>query len=313
MVAGVASADGWFGASLAEVASTASLVVHVGSSHFQEAPMLACRYFNPAAQHVFLDTCPTQLLSELQSAEGVTELQWSKEQWLDGLSRTLLMVRDDSAALSRAADPIDADASILAELLLNNTYSVWLWSEDELSDELDRLIAERIMELSRQISRTSRCSVLSLAMDPGRVTAKDCILWLTNHTPPVRIGDHGWMKDRLLIRSLQEWRASFDWILCVRNLPSDRPLPEVEFDLVLDAHCNRASTTPSTQTNRVSTQAVGVDSHGQLMRGDHGLAAYVPAVQSDVEPRHPHVVDLLNDWSLRAASLRYAAEREVRS
>lgn len=46
---------------------------------------------------------------------------------------------------------------------------------------------------------------------------------------------------------------------------------------------------------------------------DHGLAAYVPAVQSDVEPRHPHVVDLLNDWSLRAASLRYAAEREVRS
>lgn len=308
--ASLTSADGWLGTTLAEVGSTATLIVHVGSSHLQAAPMLALRYLNPDAQHVFLDRAPTNLLSDANSPEGtppgLIQLGWSKGQWLDGLSRALLMMRDDSAALSRPADPLDADASLLAEMLLSHTYSVWLWDEDELSDELDRLIVQRILEAARQVSLTSRSSALSLALDPGRVTAKDCVLWLTNRTTPLRITDTGWAKDHLPYRSLQDWRQAFDWILCVRNLPSDRPLPELPFNAVIDAHCNGSSPRdPSNpqatgEKTRMLVQAVGIDTNGHLLRGDHGLAAFVHGVDVRSTNPYPHAADLLLDLSQRA-------------
>ncbi len=218
--ASAASADGWLGSTLAEVHSTATLVIHVGASHYHEAPMLALRFTNPTAQHLFLDRAPPALLEDAEIADQTVQLQWSKQQWLDGLSRVLLLLRDDSAALARTANALDADAGLLAEMLLSERYSVWLWHEDELSDELDRLIVERILEITRQVSQFTRSSALSLALDPGRVTAKDCVLWLTNHTSPMRVSADGWIKVPELYRSLQEWQQGFDWIVCLRTYPA---------------------------------------------------------------------------------------------
>lgn len=280
LVANITATDGWLGTSLAEVGSTASLVIHLGQQHLRDAPMFELRYINPAAQHVFLDSCPESLVGELQSQDSVTELQWPPATWLDRLTRLLLLMRDDSAALARRADFVDSQVGMLAEMLLGSHYTVLLWSEDELSDELDGLLVQRLLELARQVSRTARCSLLCLPQDPGRVTAKDCILWLTNRTTPVRFAGDRWTKELLNQHSLDEWQQAFDWILCVRNLPSDRPLPELRFDVVFDAQCNITSSPEDKPSIQIPVRAVGLDDDGHLLRADHGLAAHLPGINS---------------------------------
>ncbi len=262
--------------------STASLVIHVGTAHLRDAPMLELRFIEPSAQHVFLDASPQQLLEDRELSESILELRWSKATWLDCLTRVLLILRDESAALERPADSLDVAASQLAELLLSSHYTVIVWGEDELADELDGLIVQRLLELARQVSRTSRCSLLSLAQDPGRVTAKDCVLWLTNRTTPLRYVDSVWQKELVHHHRLEQWQAAFDWILCIRNLPSDRPLPELRFDLILDAHCNVDS---AHAERTVPVQAVGLDAPGHLLRSDHGLAAFIAG--SNAQPSSP--------------------------
>ena len=280
LVADITATDGWLGTSLAEVGSTASLVIHLGQQHLRDAPMLEMRYMNPTAEHVFLDSCSESLAADPQLQDSVVQLQWPKATWLDRLTRLLLLLRDDSAALARRADPVDSQVGMLAEMLLGSHYTVLLWGEDELSDELDGLLVRRLLELARQVSRTARCSLLCLSQDPGRVTAKDCILWLTNRTTPVRLADERWTKELLNQLSLDEWQKAFDWILCVRNLPSDRPLPELRFDVVLDSQCNLSSSPQDKRSIYIPVRAVGLDVDGQLLRADHGLAAHLPAIDS---------------------------------
>ena len=290
----VTCADGWLGSTLAEVGSTATLVIHVGQQHLRSAPMFELRYVNSAAEHLFLESCSESLLADPELAESIVQLHWSKETWLDRLTRTLLVLRDESAALARRAEAIDVEAGMLAEMLLGSRYTTIIWSEDELSDELDELIVSRLFEIAQQVNRTSRCSLLALAQDPGRVTAKDCILWLTNRTSPVRLVNGVWTKELLLHRSLQSWQQAFDCIVCVRNLPSDRPLPELRFDLVLDAWCNTPSyANESSDSNRLAVRAVGLDADGHLLRSDHGLAAYLPALDSNTDSKLPHAIDLM--------------------
>ena len=283
LVADITATDGWLGTTLAEVGSTASLVIHLGQQHLRDAPMFELRYMNPAAQHVFLDSCPESLAADPRLQESVMQLQWPKATWLDRLTRLLLLLRDDSSALARRADSVDSQVGMLAEMLLGSHYTVLLWGEDELSDELDGLLVRRLLELARQVSRTVRCSLLCLPQDPGRVTAKDCILWLTNRTTPLRCADNRWTKELLNQHSLDEWQQAYDWIMCIRNLPSDRPLPELRFDVVLDSRCNPSSSSQDKRSILIPVQAVGLDVEGHLMRADHGLAAHLPAIDSSPE------------------------------
>ena len=294
LVTNIMASDGWLGTTLAEAKSTAALVIHLGQQHLRDAPMLELRYTNPTAQHVFLNTCPESVLADPTLQDSLLQLHWSKDTWLDRLTRLLLLLRDDSAALARRADSDDSEVGMLAEMLLSSHYTVLLWSEDELSDELDGMLVRRLLELARQVSRTARCSLLCLSQDPGRVTAKDCVLWLTNRTTPVRFADGVWTKELLNQRSLEQWQQDFDWLLCVRNLPSDRPLPELRFDVVLDAHCNPAlACSPSEKRAvQIPVQAIGLDGSGHLLRADHGLAAYLPALTSS-SGNHSTAADLL--------------------
>lgn len=304
LVSAINQSDGWLGTTLAEVGSTASLVIHLGHQHLRDAPMFALRFAHPNAQHLFLDRRPEADAVEQDAQDDWLELQWTKEMWLEGLTRTLLVLRDESVALNRPANTIDVAAGMLAELLLTSHYSVIVWSEDELADELDSLIVRRLLELARLVNQTARCSLLCLTQDPGRTTAKDAVLWLTNHTTPVRYADNCWTKENLVPHSLEEWQNTFDWILCIRNLPSDRPLPELKFNLILDAHCNHTHAPSSASANKLSdcdrscllVSAVGLDTSGHLMRSDHGLAAMIDQVDSGPSA-FPHAANVLSQFA----------------
>ncbi|MCC6507898.1 MAG: hypothetical protein IT423_02240 [Pirellulaceae bacterium] len=297
-IAAMTGTHGTLGTSLAELHQSATLIVHVGDQHLRDMPMLTPRFLATSStsasslgpvNHLFLDRCPASWLSS--PAMVTDQLEWTPDQWLDRLTRTLLALRDDSAAMHRPADRTDfADESAaqLAEYLLASRYTVIIWHEEQFSDQRDRLVLERLWELSQQISLTTRCTLLPLASDPGRTTAKDALLWLTNRTGPIRFCNGQWQNaDVDSGASLEEWQQAHDWILGVRSLPSDRQLPDLQFDLLLDAWCN-VSTGSSTARDQapLPVAALGLDRSGFVMRNDHGLVVHARAATAPAAPMH---------------------------
>ncbi len=274
---------GYYGTSLAQMSHSARLVIHVGYEHLDEMPLLAERFLSDTDQHLFLDTHAAKSTPWKLDAQ-VIELGWKRNQWLDRLTRVLLTMRDNSAALDRRASREDIEACQLAELLLSSGYSVWLWNPSEFDDSRDCLIMERILEITEVVNQTCRCSVLPLATDPGRVTANEVLLWLTNHHAPVRFKSEQWqpLADHAGWR-LEDWRQQFDFILGIRTLPSDRQLPMLDFDWFIDADCNSSDRLASAAHKAVPSTnvcSVGVSGSGHVTRTDHGWNAYCRSCSS---------------------------------
>lgn len=280
----VTSQEGSLGSSLSELNRTATLVVHIGRQHLLELPMLSSRFIDPAVGQIFLERSHGQSGGDHSrpAAQSMIELGWPRHQWLDRLTRTLLILGDDSTAVHRPAEEADREAAHLAQQLLASRYTVFLALEDEFSEVADRLILERILEICRFASQTTRCTLLLLAEDAGRVAASHAALWLTNLSGPVRFRSGQWQAvESSAGMSLHEWRDAHDWIVCVRTLPSDRPLPALSFDLVMDALCNGPPPTGGNSHRQIylPVQSVGIDSPGHLSRADHVLDAHAPAIR----------------------------------
>jgi hypothetical protein len=211
-------------------------------------------------------------------------LEWPRDQWLDNLTRLLLALSGGPTLPTQPAAPVDLAAMQLAELLAASRYAVFVWAEDEFAAEGDRLLVERLHEIAARLTATTRCSLLPLGVDPGRTTAKETLLWLTNHATTARFQSGRWCKPQVGSHvGLDDWHGEHDWILGLRTLPSDRPLPDLPFDLVLDAACNQRmhslGQTPSPgAADVIGVAAVGLECPGHVTRVDHAFGAYLPAL-----------------------------------
>jgi len=293
-VAAITSTSGWSGTTLAEVHRRADTIVHVGDSHLHDMPRLFSRFLTSADQpdhsnrkHWFVGRSSSELVSSDTSAPStneVVELSWPRDQWLDLFTQLLCMLREPQASLRLPKSRCnEAQLVSFADQLTSSEYVVFVWPEDEFSDELDRLVVQRLLELSQLLSQSRRCSLLPLSSDAGRITSREALLWLTNVTPSARYVAGQWVKPQLgNPHTLSDWEDQFDWIMCVRTLPSDRPLPDLRCDWTLDAACNcsrgQLAFTPSNDCLPVAT--LGVDGSGHLMRLDHGFVAHIPAALS---------------------------------
>lgn len=321
-VSAVTAACGTFTTSLAEVSAHADLVIHLGHRHLQELPRLGLRFLHDNAhtgpgsgpRHVLIgDDVRTALINtasgsrsyeEKRSLDGGSHtgqpvaqckadreplvLAWPRDQWLDQLTRLLMVARGASVVRSNSEPSSDSSAADLAEQLAASRYAVFMWDEDEFADELDRLLIERLFEIAQHYSRVTRCSLLPLSSDPGRVTAKETVLWLTNVAGTARFTDGQWRRPTMgLAKSLHQWQREHDWILCVRNLPSDRPLPNLRFDFTIDALCNQragnirsGSSSPAVGEAKQIAQvaAVGLETAGHLFRLDHAYGVRLAPV-----------------------------------
>ena len=313
-VTAVTASSGTFGTSLAEVAAHADVIVHLGQRHLHELPRLASRFLHGnaytglgnAPRHIFigeLDQSSWLSTSELGGGIGQRRaqaeeldgqsneplmLEWPREAWLDQLTRVLMVARGAGLAWEKSTEMSDRSAAHLAELLAGCRYAVFMWEEDEFADELDRLLVERLFEIAEHFSRTTRCSLLPLSTDPGRVTAKETLLWLTNVAGTADCVAGIWSRPIMKFeKSLRQWQAEHDWILCVRNLPSDRPLPHLNFHFTIDAACNQhmSLTQPRSAAEEVEHRtalvaAVGLDASGYLFRLDHAFGAHLDALST---------------------------------
>lgn len=335
-VSSLLSTHGLFGTSLAEAFQTADLIVHIGQQHLQDMPLLAERFLNPheatqdsgssgaghsrraERRHVFIGERPTYLQGSTSTSlwSEAVELRAPREEWAVLLTGVLLSMRTDTIPTHNSHGS-DASARELATQLLASRYTVILWGEDIFADELDRLLVERLHEIAQRVNQSTRCSLLPLSVDPGRTTAKETLLWLTNRASTTTYRDGRWCAPTsATTKSLDDWQRDHDWIVCVRTLPSDRPLPDLPFNLVIDAACNQKShkvkerliaieatvAQPAAESKQnltawplrrtgtsgangsypseakaICVSAVGLECSGQLTRVDHGFAAYVPA------------------------------------
>lgn len=298
-VATVTSTSGIFGTSLAEVWQHADVIVHVGHQHLREMPLLASRFLKAGGtgqsptgrRHVFIDDnvdAAGKLASECSAEDAIGSgswlLDWPRSQWLERFTQLLIAMRGDVAmahAATGGQEWSDAGLTQLAELLSGSRYAVFIWAEDQFADEADRMLVERLLEVAAKLSEATRCSLLPLGIDPGRTTAKETLLWLSNYSTTACFADGRWRKPHLGENvGLDDWHREHDWILGLRTLPSDRPLPELRFDLVIDAACNQSMHATGHSSDRsaaevVGVAAVGLDCSGHVTRVDHAFGAYV--------------------------------------
>lgn len=314
-VAAVTSTSGIFGTSLAEVWQHADVLVHVGHQHLQQMPLLSSRFFKAGGvgqsplgrRHVFIDDnvwaarrYASQFTGEGELSGGTMFLEWPRSQWLERFTQLLVAMRGN-VAMSHAATgrPDWNDALMqLSELLASSRYAVFSWCEDQFPDEADLMLVERMREIADQLTQVTRCSLLPLGVDPGRTTAKETLLWLTNHSTTACFTNGRWRKPHLGDNiGLDDWHREHDWILGIRTLPSDRPLPDLRFNVIIDAACNRSLHSASPSSNRaaadvVAVAAVGLDCSGHVTRIDHAFGAHLNALANS-SPHRPTAAEVM--------------------
>jgi hypothetical protein len=312
--------DGWLGCSLADVSAHAEFLLHVGTSHLRELPLLASRFFQPLQQHAVLGP------DAPASVPVAQHFPFPRDSWLELLTLTLLQLRaepntsepntsepntsEPNTSEPKTSEPktsepeessLMAAARDLAAVLRDSSYSVVLWGEDELSTAHDQLLVRRLLEITRCLSETTRASLLMLESDPGKNTAQDVVLWLTNCAATVRFHHGGWQAVEATDHfTLDDWRREYDWIVCVRALPSVQALPAIDFDWIIDTCHSSQPSGEAQRARRVAAAAVGLEVGGHVTRGDHGQVCYLPPLPN----RRYSQLPTASQWLERLQALR---------
>ncbi len=287
----VMASDGWLGTTLSEISARAELVVTLGNGVRSEAPLLAERFFQSQTQQ----TQPywihiSQQADNRDSAGQASEnklavapheiIHWPRDQWFEGLSQLALNILQSSNDAVEASESSIAKSTIrqLSARLLAAKQSVWLWDVDELHFQSDELIIHRILSMAKTLSEQSRCALLPMDLNVGRVTAEETLLWLTGcPTTATWSGSHWYRSPRFADYSLEQWASAFSSIIVVSSLASDRSLPSLPADLTIQ-------TAPVNQEHEIQVAAVGRDCSGHLFRGDRGTVLFVEAASTSELP-----------------------------
>lgn len=242
VVGRVMRSEGWLGTSLAEVAQHADLVITLGDCVLSEAPLLAERFLAIQPDGVSQTQRTWFHISEhVEAAEAVNRSLMGTKRGLSPVQCIVLPKREWFAALTSLAMAVRTqDASHVAGetlecIFLAMTSSInaaWLWENSQFVEELDELLLRRLAAIARYQAQRSRCALLGLDANVGRVTAEETLLWMTgcsttaecSHTQSGSTVDSDWHTPEALYGlSLDEWSQRFPRILQVHTVPSLSP------------------------------------------------------------------------------------------
>ena len=274
----VVSSGGWLGTSLSEISARADLIVTLGDGVCREAPLLSERFF----QSLTRSTQPNWIHISQHSGDWGTSsvrpcevIHWPRAQWFDLLSQLAMYLLDPSDVPDQIKRPAIKQ---LTTQLLAAKQTVWLWDVDELHFQSDELIVRRMLSIAQTLSEQSRCNLLPLDLNVGRVTAEETLLWLTGcPTTATWDGERWYRSPRYADYSLEQWSVAFSNIVLVSSLASDRSLPNLPASITFQ-------TTPTTQKHEFQVAAVGTDCSGHLFRGDRGVVLYAESTTSSELP-----------------------------
>ena len=297
----------WFGTTLAEVAPRADLIITIGDGVLSESPLLADRFFTAkstsdsaesnsaqsnAAQWIHISPHAAITDRASQSLHAPSEhVHWPRALWFEKLSELALSLKSN------------ANNNSLSQQLKSSQQTVWLWDVDDFHFQTDELIIRRIVSIASELNQAARCTLLPLDMNIGRVTAEETLLWLTGCPGTATWRDGRWYRSpRLANFTLEQWAAEFSNIVLISNLPSDRALPNLPAQLVLQSNGSNAA-------NTIQVAAVGRDCSGHLFRGDRGTVHFVQATRSNTLPMATDVLtQLLRNSRTEDTELKSSSE-----
>ncbi len=264
----ILTTEGWIGTSLAEVATHADLIVTLGTSILSEAPLLRARFLAPAIDNRQAEWC--HIGDDPSCTSGATAfVHWPRSQWYKQLTELLLSLQQ-SPGEDRQEPGLKREQAgrALLDKLRRAKSIVWLWDAEEFCDSIDELCIRRLLGIARQLSLHTRCSLLRLDAQVGRITGEETLLWLTGFAPTASFNGQSWRCPQHLERTrLEDWQRDFDSILLIRTVPTPTPLPRLLATHYLLQHYE-AKPVGTTINSVTPVGCVGVDRPGHLWRGD---------------------------------------------
>ncbi len=293
----VAATEGWLGASLNEAANHADLVITFGDSllsELQRIDQLLNRQTSDAKHWCHIGSQPLQPTD--------SNITLPRTDWYESLTSLLLAIREPKLHV----DPSPAVGK-LRDRLAACRYGVIVWHADEFLDELEELTLRRLSELARQVSVTSRLSLVCIESNPGRVTAQETMLWATGQSPSATFRGGEWIQRKDLdTYGLQDFQNGFKSVLMVRSVCTAAPLPNLACDVAL-LPGRELHLAPQSCTMAATVAAVGEQQPGLLFRGDHAaVLKYEAAEQSS---NLSTIETLLSDAAKRLAEAKVEVTR----
>ncbi len=296
--------SGWMACTLTEARNRADLILIVGIQCFERFPRLVERIllpqeslFSPSAERslVLLGPWnPNVLPANLQACDPLI-IDAPPSQWADvaGLLRGL--VADRPVTARRLGTEVGAQVEALARQLIEAKYSVVTWSAMELDFPHAELTLQRLVDLVRDLNRSTRSSVMPLAGSQGDITSNQVCTWQTGYPLRTSLQQGFPMHDSRLYRyqDLIE-RKEADLLVWISSLDPDARPPTCDLPTILLGH-------PRMVTNAsidvcIPVGVPGVDHPGHWYRSDTVCALPLGKL---IEGRMPSVADVMRGLKLR--------------
>ena len=267
---------GWFTTTFTEVRNRADLVLVVGTQCFERFPRLVERVlfppealFSPPADRALVLIGPWDqgnLPADVRALNPtVIPVALSELAGLAGLLRGLIAGRPVRTQALRGIH--DGVLESLAGRLREARYSVVTWTAAELDFPHAELTVQALVELVRDLNRTTRSAALPLAGTLGDVTVNQVCTWQTGY--PLRTGlSQGQPRHEPLLYRYSDLlaRGETDLLLWVSALSREAlpPASEVPTILLSQARIEQAPP-PEVQ---IPVGVPGIDHPGHWYRSD---------------------------------------------
>ncbi len=290
--------DGWMACTLTEARNRADLIVVIGTSCFDGYPRFSERILLPQ-ESLFPPGGPRRLVllgpwrgkkppAGLQDCDPLI-IDAPPNQWADiaGLLRGLAAGRPVNARL--LGTQLGKQVQALAEQLLEASYSVVTWSAAELDFPHAELTVQRLVDLVRDLNKTTRSSVMPLAGSQGDVTSNQVCSWQTGY--PLRTAlQRGFPVHDSRLYRYQDLiaRGEVDLVIWVSSLDPKVTPPASSLPTIVLGH--PGMNMGAAADVFIPVGVPGVDHPGHWYRSDTVCALPLAAL---VEKRAPSVADVM--------------------
>ncbi len=294
--------SGWFTTTFTEVRNRADLIVLVGTQWIDRFPRLIERILQPAES---LFSAPDErrfvLLGPWDSARLPPELRALNPQLIPMQLEQLA----DTASLLRgliAGRPVNPGAfgnavgeqlEKLAKELQAARYSVVSWSAAELTFPHAELTIQNLVELVKDLNRSTRSAALPLAGSQADTTSNQVCTWQLGY--PLRSGlQRGYPEHDPVLNRCQGLleRKEVDLLLWISALsPQTRP-PDTDLPTIVLGHPGMSFDTPPDVY--IPTGIPGVDHPGHWYRSDSVCPLPLGQLRESTLPAVSQVMTALN-------------------
>lgn len=290
---------GWIATSLTEVRNRADLVVVAGGRVFEQFPRLLERVLHPS-HYLFRESTPRELV--LIGPWKPSNLPPELADWrptiipvtlsaIGEIAGTLrAMIAEQPLHVCKAAGVEIHTLENLARRMQRAEYSTVAWAAGELDFPHAELTVQSLVELVRDLNRTTRSAALPLGGAQGGITAQQVCMWRSGQ--PLRsafIGDEPrhdsvqYDSRRLLAR------GHIDALVWLSSFVPHTPPPETETPTVVLGHPNLSLV--QTPAVYIPIGIPGIDHAGHAFRGDQVVILPLRRLRESTLPPATEVIN----------------------